>query len=73
MLKHEDALKKRTYLPQSEPRRSAVGRDEQPVPPSLRKTDQPLPKKSVGMPDHQVPCFNVSPKHFDRIPEFDRQ
>ncbi|WP_415639810.1 polymorphic toxin type 15 domain-containing protein, partial [Pseudomonas floridensis] len=20
-----------------------------------------------------VPCFNVSPKHFDRIPEFDRQ
>jgi len=73
MLKHEDALKKRTDLPQSEPRRSAVGRDEQPAPPSPRQPDQPSPKKPMGMPEHKVPCFNVSPKHFDRIPEFDRQ
>ncbi|WP_122446488.1 DUF6861 domain-containing protein [Pseudomonas viridiflava] len=73
MLKHEDALKKRTDLPQSEPRRSATGRDEQPAPPPPRQTDQPSPKKPMGMPEHKVPCFNVSPKHFDRIPEFDRQ
>ncbi len=73
MLKHEDALKKRTDLPQSEPRRSAVGRDEQPAAPSPRQPDQPSPKKPMGMPEHKVPCFNVSPKHFDRIPEFDRQ
>lgn len=73
MLKHENALKKRTDLPQSEPRRSAVGRDEQPAPPPPRQTDQPSPKKPMGMPEHKVPCFNVSPKHFDRIPEFDRQ
>ncbi len=73
MLKHEEALKKRTDLPQSEPRRSAVGRDEQPAPPPPRQTDQPSPKKPMGMPEHKVPCFNVSPKHFDRIPEFDRQ
>ncbi|WP_241089274.1 polymorphic toxin type 15 domain-containing protein [Pseudomonas viridiflava] len=74
MLKHEDALKKRTDLPQSEPRRSiAVSRDEQPAPPPPRQTDQPSPKKPMGMPEHKVPCFNVSPKHFDRIPEFDRQ
>lgn len=25
------------------------------------------------MPEHKVPCFNVSDKHLDRIPEFDRQ
>ncbi len=73
VLKHEDALKKRTDLPQSEPRRSATGRDEQPAPPPPRQTDQPSPKKPMGMPEHKVPCFNVSPKHFDRIPEFDRQ
>ena len=74
MLKHEDALKKRTDLPQSEPRRSiAVSRDEQPAPPPPRQTDQPSPKKPMGMPEHKVPCFNVSPKHFDRISEFDRQ
>ncbi|MEE5098951.1 polymorphic toxin type 15 domain-containing protein [Pseudomonas alliivorans] len=73
MLKHEDALKRRTDLPQSEPRRSAVGRDEQPAPPPPHQADQPPSRKRSGMPEHKVPCFNVSPKHLDRIPEFDRQ
>ena len=25
------------------------------------------------MPEHKVPCFNVSKKHAEKIPEFDRQ
>ncbi|ORC56243.1 hypothetical protein BZK31_23760, partial [Pseudomonas floridensis] len=51
----------------------APGHDEQPAAPPPRQPDQPPSKKGSGMPEHKVPCFNVSPKHFDRIPEFDRQ
>ncbi|RXU37591.1 polymorphic toxin type 15 domain-containing protein, partial [Pseudomonas syringae] len=42
-------------------------------PPPNRRADEPEPKRASGMPEHKVPCFNVSDKHLDRIPEFDRQ
>ncbi|QHF05529.1 hypothetical protein N015_25210 [Pseudomonas asturiensis] len=73
MLKHEEALKKRPDLQRPEPSKRPPSREDAPAPTPSRRTDQSAPKKPLGMPEHRVPCFNVSPKHLDRIPEFDRQ
>ncbi|MCF8984392.1 hypothetical protein GIW26_12410 [Pseudomonas syringae] len=74
MLQHEDALIKHPDLQHAGPRKSALDKQEPPPPPPQnRRADEPEPKRASGMPEHKVPCFNVSDKHLDRIPEFDRQ
>lgn len=74
MLQHEDALTRHPDLQHAGPRKSALDKQEPPPPPPQnRRADEPEPKRASGMPEHKVPCFNVSDKHLDRIPEFDRQ
>ncbi|KTC57489.1 DUF6861 domain-containing protein [Pseudomonas savastanoi] len=73
MLQHEDALTRHPDLQNAGPRKSALDKQETPPPPPNRRADEPDPKRPSGMPEHKVPCFNVSDKHLDRIPEFDRQ
>ncbi|KGS15833.1 hypothetical protein ALP73_01309 [Pseudomonas coronafaciens pv. garcae] len=75
MLQHEEALKRHPDLQNAGPRRGALDKPESPPPPPPpnRRADEPEPKKPLGMAEHEVPCFNVSDKHLDRIPEFDRQ
>lgn len=74
MLQHEDALTRHPDLQHAGPRKSALDKQEPPPPPPPnRRADEPEPKRASGMPEHKVPCFNVSDKHLDRIPEFDRQ
>jgi hypothetical protein len=73
MLQHEEALKRHPDLQNAGPRRGALDKQEPPPPPPNRRADEPEPKKPLGMAEHEVPCFNVSDKHLDRIPEFDRQ
>ena len=72
MLKHEEALKKHSDLQLPTSRQGAYGRQETPLP-TRRQPEHPSPKKPLGMPEHKVPCFNVSKKHAEKIPEFDRQ
>ncbi|EPM49792.1 hypothetical protein A247_07133 [Pseudomonas syringae pv. actinidiae ICMP 19099] len=75
MLEHEEALRRHPDLQNAGPRRGALDKQEPPPPPPPpnRRADEPEPKKPLGMAEHEVPCFNVSDKHLDRIPEFDRQ
>ncbi|WP_439868189.1 DUF6861 domain-containing protein [Pseudomonas syringae] len=74
MLQHEDALTRHPDLQHAGPRKSALDKQEPPPPPPPnRRADEPEPKRASGMPEHKVPCFNVSDKHLHRIPEFDRQ
>ncbi|RMR14560.1 DUF6861 domain-containing protein [Pseudomonas syringae group genomosp. 3] len=75
MLEHEEALRRHPDLQNAGPRRGALDKPESPPPPPPpnRRADEPEPKKPLGMAEHEVPCFNVSDKHLDRIPEFDRQ
>ncbi|MFW3166748.1 DUF6861 domain-containing protein [Pseudomonas syringae pv. syringae] len=73
MLQHEDALTRHPDLQHAGPRKSALDKQEPPPPLQNRRADEPEPKRASGMPEHKVPCFNVSDKHLDRIPEFDRQ
>lgn len=75
ILQHEEALRKHPDLQNAGPRRGALDNPDPPPPPPPpnRRADEPEPKKPLGMAEHKVPCFNVSDKHLDRIPEFDRQ
>nr|WP_314526264.1 polymorphic toxin type 15 domain-containing protein [uncultured Pseudomonas sp.] len=72
MLKHEEALKKHPDLQPPKPQKGAIAPQEWPQP-TRRQPEHPSPKKPLGMPEHKVPCFNVSNKHGEKIPEFDRQ
>ena len=72
MLKHEEALKKHPDLQLPKPQQGAFGPRETPLT-TRRQPEHPSPKKPLGMPEHKVPCFNVSKKHAEKIPEFDRQ
>ncbi|MCR8718687.1 polymorphic toxin type 15 domain-containing protein [Pseudomonas syringae] len=73
MLEHEEALRRHPDLQNAGPRRGALDKPESPPPPPNRRADEPEPKKPLGMPEFKVRCFNVSDKHLNRIPEFDRQ
>ena len=72
MLKHEEALKKHPDLQQPKHQKGALAPLEAPLP-TRRQPENPSPKKPLGMAEHKVPCFNVSKKHTEKIPEFDRQ
>ncbi|RMU71275.1 hypothetical protein ALP23_02056 [Pseudomonas syringae pv. apii] len=65
MLQHEDALTRHPDLQHAGPRKSALDKQEPPPPPPPpnRRADEPEPKRASGMPEHKVPCFNVSDKH----------
>ncbi|SDI43636.1 DUF6861 domain-containing protein [Pseudomonas abietaniphila] len=75
MLKHEDALKRRSDLQH----RGPVGNgridsaDAQKPPSERQRQEQPRVKKPLGMPEHNVPCFNAGNLPTKKIPEFDRQ
>ncbi|MFQ6572321.1 DUF6861 domain-containing protein [Pseudomonas sp. UM16] len=72
ILKHEDALKKRSDLQVPEPRSGKFTPQQSPPPPP-RDSSRPGAKKTLVMPEHKVPCFNASNMPASKIPEFDRQ
>ena len=72
IVQHEDSLKQR---PELQPKRRQYGAHApgEPGAPEHGKPEQPHPKKSLGMPQHRVPCFNANKLPWGKIPEFERQ